>query len=91
MPFGVRWAPRAQDDLRRLPPALAGRCLDAVDRLAADPVRLSHGPRLAHEVYQRYSVWAQTDQGEECLLTVLFQYSQDEIDIEIIGLGVAYF
>ena len=88
MPFGVEWAPRGEDDYHRLPELLASRLLDQIERLAQDPVRLSTPPRRSGEVYQRYAYEDVTDDGNDVRVEILFQYTQDEMSIEILGVGL---
>jgi hypothetical protein len=89
MAFGVEWAPRGDDDFQRLPPLLASKVLDAIDQLALDPVRLSRPGRRGHGIYQRYSFEAK-DKGDDVLVTIVFQYRQDEMAFEIMGIGLQY-
>lgn len=87
MGFAVDWAPRAEDSLNQLPLALLQAATDAVYRLADDPVRLSQPPKHRTELYQRY-VEHHGIGDERHRITILFQYSQDEMAIEIMGVYV---
>lgn len=84
MGFAVDWAPRAEDDLDRLPLDLLRPVTNEIYRLADDPVRLSSPPRTFGQVYQRY-VFSLDFHDESFRVTVLFQYTQDEMAIEIVG------
>ena len=86
MGFAIECARRAEDDLDRLPPGLLQAAIDAVYRLADDPVRLSRPPDYG-QTFQRYISTLRVD-DEEVLLTVIFQYTQDEMAIEIAGVYV---
>jgi hypothetical protein len=87
MGFAVDWAPRAEDSLNQLPLPLLQLATDAVYRLADDPVRLSRPPKQGTELYQRY-VEDHTVGDDRHRITILFQYSQDEMAIEIMGVYV---
>jgi len=84
MGFAVEWAPRAEDDLDRLPVRLLSFVIDGIYQFADDPVRLSRRPSLANQVYQRYSFSIDLP-GESFEVLVFFQYTQDEMAIEIAG------
>lgn len=87
MGFAVDWAPRAEDSLNQLPLPLLQAATDAVYRLAEDPVRLSRPLRHRTELYQRY-VTRHSVGDERYQISILFQYSQDEMAIEIMGVYV---
>jgi hypothetical protein len=88
MGFAVDWALRAEDDLDRLPIDLLRPVIDEIYRLAEDPVHLSSPPRLGMGLFQRY--YFDLDyQGQSHRFTILFQYTQDEMAIEIIGVVAA--
>jgi len=89
MPFGVEWAPRGDDDYNRLPPLLASRVLEEIDKLAANPLHLSRPAKGPNQLYQRHVFLCEHD-GEEVVVTIVFQYSQDELSIEIMGIGLPY-
>jgi hypothetical protein len=84
MGFAVDWARRAEDDLDRLPIELVRPVIDEVYRLAEDPVRLSSPPRFGMGLYQRFSFDLDYE-GQSHRFTILFQYTQDELAIEVIG------
>jgi hypothetical protein len=84
MGFAVDWAPRAEDSLNQLPLALLQAATEAVYELPEDPVRLSSPPKRRFELYQRY-VTQRRIGDERCRVTILFQYTQDEMAIEIMG------
>ena len=87
MGFAVDWAPRAEDDLDRLPIGLLRTVIDIVYKLAEDPVRLSRPPRLGAGLYQRYTTDIEVGPGRS-RVTVVFQYTQDEMAIEVMGITV---
>jgi hypothetical protein len=86
MAYGVRYTAEAEADLARISsidPVAASTILDEIDRLAADPVSLSRKPGFPHRPFQKY----QFNAGG-LIVTILFQYSADEQDIEIQAIGV---
>ena len=87
MGFAVDWAPRAEDDLDRLPLGILQMVIDVVYKLADDPVRLSRPPRLGMGLYQRYQTDVQIGPGR-LRITVIFQFTQDEMAIEVMGVTV---
>lgn len=87
MPFAVEWARRAEDDLDRLPIGVLQIVIDEVYKLAENPVRLSRRPRRGTGMFQRY----QSDLvigGTRTRITIIFQYTQDEMAIEVMGVTV---
>jgi hypothetical protein len=86
MGFAVEWAPRAEDDLDRLPLGLLQIVIDEVYKLADNPVRLSRPPRRGAGMYQRYQADVSIGPGRT-RITILFQYTQDEMAIEIMGVS----
>ena len=86
MAYGVRYTAEAEADLARISsvdPVAASTILDQIDRLAADPASLSRKPGFPHRPFQKYQFSA-----GGFFVTVLFQYSADETDIEIRAIGV---
>ena len=86
MSYDVRLTPDAERDYARLQPLLASHVHDQLERLAADPVGLSQRPSFPHPLYQKYQFFWPPD-SEDVHVTILFQYSQDETAIEIVGIG----
>ena len=91
MSYAVRLTPDAERDLARLSPMLASHTLDQLDRLAADPVRLSRPPSFPHPLFQKYQFFWPPDAPLEAQVTILFRYSQDETAIEVVGIGVVHY
>ena len=87
MGFAVDWARRAEDDLDRLPLGVLQIVIDEVYKLADNPVRLSYPPRVGTGLYQRYHTDVAIGAGRS-RITVIFQYTQDEMAIEIMGVTV---
>ena len=77
MPFAVEWENEAEQDLASLPPALASHVVEAIDRLADDPVRLSKPSRFPYRPAQAFQ-FSTLFEGRTYFLTVLFQYRSDE-------------
>jgi hypothetical protein len=90
MSYAVELTPTAERDLNALPPMLASHVLDHLDRLAADPVRLSRRGAFPHPLHQKYQFTWPPDAPLEAEVTILFRYSQDETALEIVGIGVVY-
>lgn len=90
MGFAVDWAPRAEDDLNRLPLSILQEVVDGVYQLAENPVGLSYRPTILGQVYQRYQ-FTIVRQGESFRVQIMFQYTQDEMAIEILGVVVEAF
>ena len=86
MGFAVEWAPRAEDDLDRPPLGLLQIAVDEVYKLADNPVRLSRPPRRGAGMYQRYQTDVSIGPGRT-RITILFQDTQDEMAIEIMGVS----
>ena len=91
MSYAVALTPVAERDLEALPPMLASHVLDQLDRLAADPVRLSRRASFPHPLYQKYQFDWPTDAPPEAEVTILFRYSQDDTTLEIVGIGVVHY
>jgi hypothetical protein len=83
--YGVAFKPEADADLARVAsadPVAASIVLDAIDRLATDPVNLSRKPSFPHRPFQKYQFWA-----ADLFVTVLFSYGPDEQSLIIEGIG----
>ena len=91
MSYAVELTPVAEGDLDSLPPMLASHVLEQLDRLAADPVRLSRRGSFPHPLYQKYQFYWPPDAPREAEVTILFRYSQDETTLEIVGIGVVHY
>jgi len=91
MSYGISLTPDVEADLARLPAMLASHVLDQLDRLAADPVGLSRPPAFPHPLYQKYQFFFPPEAPPEAHVTILFQFSQDETSLHIVGKGVVYY
>ena len=90
MSYAVEMTPDAESDFARLSGMLASHVLDQLDRLAEDPVGLSRPPAFPHPLYQKYQFSWPPEAPPEAYVTILFQYSQDETTLQILGIGVVY-
>jgi mRNA-degrading endonuclease RelE of RelBE toxin-antitoxin system len=84
MSYAVVWGPEAEDDYAKLPPLVQSRLLDEIDRLVADPVRLSipsHFPYRPDR--QLFRVTVEDENDQTFYLYVLFKYLSDESSIYI--------
>ena len=88
MSYAVSLTPDAESDLARLPALLASYVLDQIDLLAQNPVALSQPPSFPHTLYQKYQFFWPPDAPAEVHVTILFQYSQDETTLHIVGNGI---
>ena len=84
MSYGIEWTPDAETILVRLDPRFVTAVLDAADRLAAAPTRLSRSDGWPHYgVEQRYVF---TVDGRQ--VTIFFRYSQDEQWLHVTDVSV---
>ena len=87
MSYAVEFTRQADEDLARLPPLTASAVLDAIDRLAQDPIGLSRPSRFPYlPGRQMYQFWTKTSEGDYWV-TVFFRYGQDEQRIIIPDIG----
>ena len=86
MSYDVSLTEEAEDDLKRLEdPVLQSHVLDQLDYLSRAPAALSRPASFPHLPYQKYQFWSP---DHTIHFTTLFQYSQDERTLIIVGIGV---
>ena len=86
MSYEVSLTDEAEDDLGRIEdPLLRSHVLDQLDHLSRAPATLSRPAGFPHLPYQKYQFWSP---DHTIHFTVLFQYSQDERLLIVVGIGV---
>jgi hypothetical protein len=88
MSYGIILAPEAEKDLNGLPHAVALFVARQLTNLAESPAALS---RRSHFPFrERCQVMAcdyDDDAGHRWFINVLFQYSQDEANLHVLGIA----
>src|SRR5437016_4668756 len=85
MSYSVAFEDEASQGLMRLPPVIASKVLDEIDRLAQDPAALSRPTYFPFlPVGQIYQFWCE-DTQHRFWVSVFFQYSKDEKTIIILA------
>ena len=82
MSYAVVWGPEAEADYARLPPLVQSRLLDAIDRLASDPARLSVRSHFPYRIdRQLFRTSVEYEDARTYHINVLFKYGPDESTI----------
>ena len=85
MSYNVAYEDEASEGLLRLPPVIASKVLDEIDKLAEDPAGLSRPSYFPYlPVGQIYQFWCE-DGDRRFWVSVFFQYSPDETSIIILA------
>ena len=84
MSYGVELGPEAEADVAKLPPLVASFVLDALERLATDPVNLGRPPHFPYRPTGRaFRCGPFEHEGVRYSFYVAFRYTQDEQRIHI--------
>jgi len=88
MPYHLVLSPQAEQDLASFPPSLRKHVIDSLQHLAENPVAISRPSHFPYppecQLFRPDPFFDETDRHE---LMVLFRYGQDEISLQIIGIG----
>ena len=86
MSYNVAFEDEASEGLLRLPPLIASKVLDEIDRLAQVPAGLSRPSYFPYlPVGQIYQFWCETAE-DRFWISIFFQYSPDETSIVVLAI-----
>jgi hypothetical protein len=87
MSYNVAYQDEASKALSKLPPIIASKILDEIDRLAQDPAALSRPSYFPYQpIGQIYQFWCE-DTEHRFWISIFFQYSIDEISIIVLAIS----